>query len=144
MRSFARSAQFDVELPLAEARSLFTPEGERRWVSEWAPEYPDPERKEGVGATFLTSHGDAQTVWVMTDAEPDRVRYARITGGVDAGLVDVHCRETEPGSTTVTVSYQLTALTDEGQVHLDDFAAHYDEFIASWQRRISRLLADGE
>src|SRR5690348_12418143 len=48
MRSFARSAQFDVELPLAEARSLFTPEGERRWVSEWAPEYPDPERTEGV------------------------------------------------------------------------------------------------
>jgi hypothetical protein len=144
MRSFARSAQFQVELPLAETRSLFTPAGERRWVSGWDPSYPDPERREGVGATFLTSHGDAQTVWVMTDAEPDRVRYARITGGVDAGLVDVHCSEAEPGSTTVTVSYHLTALSDEGQAHLDEFAAHYEEFIASWECRISRLLAGQE
>jgi hypothetical protein len=142
MRSFTRSAQFRVRLPLAETRSLFTPEGERRWISEWDPDYPDPERKEGVGATFLTGHGDARTVWVMTDAEPDRVRYARITGGVDAGIVDVRCNEREPGSTTVTVSYHLTALSDEGQAHLDSFAAHYEEFIASWQRRISRLLVE--
>lgn len=144
MRSFARSAQFQVELPIAETRRLFTPEGERRWVSGWDPSYPVPERKEGVGATFLTSHGDAQTVWVMTDAEPERVRYARITGGVDAGLVDVYFSEAEPGRTTVTVSYHLTPLSGEGQAHLDEFAAHYEEFIASWARRISRLIAEQE
>lgn len=144
MRSFTRIAQFQVDLPLADTRSLFTPEGERRWVSDWDPSYPDPERTEGVGATFLTIHADTQTVWVMTDAEPDRVRYARVTTGVDAGIVDVHCDEIDAGTSTVTVSYTLTALSDEGLAHLHEFAAHYDEFIASWERRISQLLARKE
>ena len=140
-RSFSRSASFELDLPLAEARGLFTAEGERLWAEGWDPLFPDPERREGAGATFVTAHGPQQTVWVMTDAEPDRVRYARIVANVDAGTVEVRLAEAGPGRTTVTVTYDLTALGAEGAAAIEDFAASYDETIAHWGHAIDRALA---
>src|ERR671935_1307921 len=94
--SFTGSAQFTLDLPLAEARRLFTPEGERLGAEGWDPHYPDDRRKEGAGATFVTGHGGQQTVWVMTDSEPDRVRYVRIRGESDAAVVEVRCEDATP------------------------------------------------
>jgi len=56
---------------------LFTPDGERRWVGGWHPEYLSGASDE-VGAVWRTSHG-GDTTWITTDRDDDRVRYARIS-----------------------------------------------------------------
>jgi hypothetical protein len=127
-----------VDLPPQRAYACFTPEGERAWAGgHWDPRYPagladDTE----VGTVFVTG----ATTWIVLDAEPGRfVRYARTTPGDRAGLVSVSLAGT-PEQTRATVTYTLTALSDDAQAGLDEFAAGYPAFLASWQEAIAASL----
>jgi hypothetical protein len=139
--SMQREASFTVELPVSKARTLFTPEGECAWAGgEWDPQYPDPSRKEGAGAVFVTCEGAKQTVWVMVDASTTCVRYVRTTPNVDAGTVTVKYEDAGPERTVVTVTYAVTALGSEGEAELDNFAEAFDAFIRSWATEIEQLV----
>ncbi len=127
-----------VDLPPQQAYTYFTPEGERTWAGgHWDPQYPagltdDTE----VGTVFVTG----ATTWIVLDAEPGRfVRYARTTPGDRAGLVAVSLTGT-PERTRATVTYTLTALSEEARTGLDEFAAGYPAFLASWQEAIAASL----
>jgi hypothetical protein len=67
------------------------------------------------------------------------VRYARVASGDSAGLVTVTCVETS-GRTTVTVDYDLSALSDAGADRLEDFASSYDDMLAHWHHHTARAL----
>ena len=137
-------ARFTLGLPVDRALALFTPEGERAWAGEeWDPRYPDPERTEGAGAVFVTAACGRQTVWVAVDATPASVRYVRTTADVDTGIVTVTCDADGAERTTVTVTYDLTALGPEGRAALAAFAAGYDQYIASWRTAIERAMGAG-
>jgi hypothetical protein len=134
--------EITVELPVAEAMALFTAEGERRWVgAPWDPRYPDPARREGPGAVFVTVHDDRETFWVMVDQSPGGVRYARATPGVAAGTVAVDVVEADARHTRVAVTYDLTALSRTGAAWLADFERDYAAEIGSWEREIAAALA---
>jgi hypothetical protein len=120
-----------VPLPPDEAIALFTPAGERLWVPGWDPTH--------AGDTvFTTEHDGTDTIWVIVDSTDRRRRYARVTPGVRAGTVDVRC-EPEGEHTRVHVTYELTALGPD--TDLDDFAAHYPQMLAHWERLIADACA---
>ena len=138
--SVRRATEVTVDLPLEQAMPLFTPEGERRWVDDWDPHYPEPRRREGPGAVFTTRHGGHQTTWVMVDHGPLGVRYARVTEGMTAGTVAVDVVGTPERSTHVRVTYDLTALTPAGDVWLESFDADYEDAIGEWATEIAAAL----
>lgn len=126
-----------VALPAAEAFVLFTPRGERRWAAGWDPRFPDPVGDDAAPGTVFETHG---TTWVVVDREPGRrIRYARHTPGATAGTVTVALTDAG-GHSDVTVTYELTALTEAGREHLREFAAGYEAYLASWQEDIAAAL----
>lgn len=124
-------------VPMPEALRLFTPEGEREWAHGWDPRYPEGDGADDTapGTVFETGDGRTATVWLVLDRRPDGYRYARITPGCRAGIVDVRCRA-DGADTLVEVSYDLTALSAAGAEELERFAEGYDAFLADWQRLI--------
>ena len=109
----------------ADGLSAFTPEGERAWVGPtWNPRYPAADPTFAVGLVFLA----AGAIWVVTDVEVDRVRYARVTPQEKAGTVEV--RRLSEG--VVEVTYDLTALRADAEGELADFAHRFDAMLAEW------------
>ena len=53
----------------------------------------------------------------------------------------VACTPDADGTTEACVSYDLTALTDDAQISLAAFAAHYPAFLAHWRLTIAACLA---
>ncbi|HZA39933.1 MAG TPA: SRPBCC family protein [Actinomycetota bacterium] len=143
-KSVHLSGTLEVPLPETRAFSLFTPSGESTWVEGWDPVFPAPVADEiEPGTVFETHHGD-YTIWVVVRCEPGAlVEYARITPGDRAGLVRVECEAASDNATFVTVSYQLTALTPEGNSALDDFAEGYGDFLEQWRQSIQKAIDAG-
>lgn len=139
-----RSASFLLDMPPAEALSLFTPEGERAWAPGWDPRYlspPDGRTEEGMA--FTTGEGAEATLWLMTrhDVAARQVQYARVTPASRMGTVTVTCADAGPARTEVTVRYVLTALNEAGNEFLGDLdEAKYRTFIASWETAIRGCL----
>src|SRR4051812_39197219 len=109
---------------------LFTAEGERAWAAGWEPSYPDSSAHEG-GQVWTTT-GPPETTWVTVQADETCVRYARVAPDASAGIVTVTCRATAEG-TEVTTSYDMTALSAEGEKRLAEFASAYDEMLEHWR-----------
>ena len=136
-----RSHAFVVERPLARAFELFTPEGERAWAPGWDPTYLYPaDGRTERGMVFTTGHSNEHTLWTMTRHEPGAgvVEYQRITPGSRMGSVLVQCEAQGGARTRVTVTYTLTALTEEGNRMLREIdEAAFREFIEGWERSIT-------
>jgi hypothetical protein len=131
-----------VRLPpgLAAPLDLFTPEGERTWVAGWDPSYPaQAQAADGSepGTVFQTAHSAHPGTWVVASRDPGRsIRYTRVIADQDAGTVSV----TLDSKTQVTVTYDLTALSDPAAAHLAQFEANYPQFLAHWEQAISAAL----
>jgi hypothetical protein len=140
-----------VRLPpgIAVPLSLFTPEGERAWAAGWDPSYPAQAAARDdsePGTVFQTRHGPHAGTWVVTGREPGRsIRYARVIADQDAGTVTVTLdrRSDSASEHRVTVSYDLTALSEPGAAHLAQFAAGYPQFLAHWEQEILALRLRG-
>lgn len=114
----------------------FTPLGEREWAPGWDPRFPSADE-----SVFETGHGQQSTTWVMVDSTPgERIRYARVAHGMTAGTVEVRLAPKAGGASDVTVTYQLTALTEQGRDHLRHFAEGYEDYLRSWQEAITSAL----
>jgi hypothetical protein len=132
-----------VAVPLAqsEAFELFTPSGERRWVEGWDPSFPALERDETKsGTVFQTTHHHLVTWVVVACDRPRSITYANVSGNNRAGLVRVDC-EPSQGRTTAKVSYDMTALSDDGDAALHEFAAKYQQYMRQWQDAIAAAVA---
>ena len=142
MRRFRETVTITVPLPAHEAMPLFTARGERRWVEGWAPEFPagEPDDEE-EGTVWVTAAGDRSTFWVVAVKDAESVRYSRTTPGFAAGTVEVRVRYADEDETRLEVTYDLTALTDDGAAELEDFATVFQQEIGSWEGLIARLVS---
>jgi hypothetical protein len=132
-----------VRLPpgIAAPLDLFTPEGERAWATGWEPRYPAPAEDDSEpGTVFQTRHGAHSGTWIVASREPGRsIQYTRVIADQDAGTVTVTLDSSAPAAgTQVTVSYDLTALSEPGAAHLAQFATNYKQFLAHWEDAIAR------
>jgi hypothetical protein len=142
MRRFRDTVTITVPLAADEAMPLFTARGERRWVDGWEPKFPAGEpAEEDEGTVWITTAGDRFTFWVVAAKDADCVRYGRTTPGYTAGTVEVRVRSSDARETQLDVTYDLTAVTEEGSAELDDFASGFHEEIGSWEGLIRRLVS---
>ena len=130
------TGRLHIDLPADQAFRLFTPLGEREWAEHWAPHFPTATNDDTApGTVFQTG----ATIWVVLDRlTGSHISYARLTPEVTAGTVAVALADNGTGA-DVTVTYDLTALTDAANDDLRTFAAGYPEFLASWQEAIAAL-----
>lgn len=71
------------------------------------------------------------------DEERACAEYARITPGSRMGTVQVRVEPAGAGACVVTVRYELTALSEEGNRVLREMApAAFDAMISDWERMI--------
>jgi hypothetical protein len=131
-----------VDLPPREAFRLFTARGEQDWVDGWEPRFPAATVDDSEpGTVFETAHGPDLTTWIVIDRErPRGIRYARVTPEDRAGTVSVTLDDID-GASEVTVTYELTALSDAARPGVEEFAAGYQRFLQSWQEAIETWLA---
>jgi Polyketide cyclase / dehydrase and lipid transport len=135
---YRMTGTLEVELPPEEAFRLFTARGERDWVDGWDPRFPaDTPDDTAPGTVFETDVHGERTTWVVAERDAGRrISYARVTPDSRAGTVTVELRPSERGS-LVTVTYVLTALSDDARPELESFAAGYPEFLRGWQEAIA-------
>ena len=128
-----------VALPPEEAFLLFTPSGERAWAEGWDPKFPTPADDETEpGTVFEVEHGGRRSTWVVAACVPAKsITYARVAVADRAGLVTVDCEASADGTTQATVTYDLTALSDEAQVAVHEFASNYTQFLEHWRIAIA-------
>jgi hypothetical protein len=142
---FRHTHTITVALAPGRAMPLFTARGERDWVPGWVPEFPAGEPDgadiEDEGTVFVTAAHGKTTYWVVAARSDRSVRYARVTPGRSCGTVDVRERESGAAHTALDVTYDLTALTAEGEQELHGFAARFAEEIGDWERAIATALA---
>ena len=138
-RSVRHTGSLRVEAPPEHAFQLFTAPGERLWVEGWDPEILSGGDGRGKGSVFLTdAHGD-KAYWVVVDYDEETLHacYARIAPGTRAGTVEIVARDDGTGATSVEVTYELTALTDEGNQQLAAFDSDaYAEMLGEWELMI--------
>ena len=128
-----------VALPVAEAFGYVTPEGERRWVPGWEPEYPDGSPSEELGTGFVTRMDGVECLWLISSF--DRVRasatYARVTPGQHFGLVSVACEAAGTNATKIVVSYDMTSLSGSSTDALKPYGkAAFGSMMNEWQQLI--------
>ncbi len=133
------TGRINVALPPIEAFRLFTPRGEEQWAAGWRPRFPVPTDDGTTPGTVFetTSHGEV-TTWVVIDRERGRrIRYARVTPTFRAGTVTISIEENTDRRSSVQVSYELTALTAQGERQMSEFAAAYPDFLKTWEDAIA-------
>jgi hypothetical protein len=126
---------------LREAFLHFTPEGERAWVSGWAPEFLHPrDRTESAGAVFRTAAGGEDTLWLIAAFDPDAglAEYVRVTPGSRMGTVSIRAESVSSSETVVHVTYRLTALSPAGNEVLRAFDAGFDAMMVEWADGVAR------
>lgn len=140
-----RSATLHLDAPPARVFPLFEPEGERQWVSGWAPRYLWPaDGAARVGTTFLTQHEGCETTWMLVVHDPGRqVIYSRVTAGLTAVRVEVRCAPAGEG-TAATVRYDYVGLTPAGNASIAQMTeARYREWMKEWECAINTYLTTG-
>lgn len=128
---------------------LFEPLPERAWAEGWEPLmlYPLTGAAE-VGTVFTSSHpGEPDTIWAISAYDKARfhIAYVRVTPGSRVAFVDIQCAERESGTTSATISYTFTALSEAGNAYLEQHTPeHYHHYIAQWERAINYYLQHGK
>ncbi|MFN8374776.1 MAG: hypothetical protein U0694_18090 [Anaerolineae bacterium] len=140
-----RSSTLQLPSPRSSAFSLFEPLGEKRWAHEWEPEilYPSSGIAE-VGTVFMTRHPhEPAKVWTITahDVDEAHLTYFNVLPGSHVTTIDIQCDDDASARTVVHVTYTLTALSPDGNIHLQHFTEdYYHEMMESWQTAIVNYL----
>ncbi len=130
-----------VQLAPAEAIKLFTPLGERRWVHGWDPMFPAPTADETAPGTVFETDPHGSLTWVVVGRDRGRsIEYAVVAPRIRAGTVEVVCADDGIGMTLASVIYDMTALSEAGELWLTEFAAEYDTYLAHWGHAITEAL----
>jgi uncharacterized protein YndB with AHSA1/START domain len=140
----ALTGHLTVARPPERAFELFTPRGEQTWVAGWQPRFPTPTTDDSApGTVFETDVHGRLTTWVVIERTPGRrIRYARVVPGDSAGTVTVELTAGAAGRSDVTVTYELTALTEPAARHLHAFAAGYADMLRHWADAITAALTE--
>lgn len=135
-----------VHAPLAAAKNLFTPEGERAWGNgHWDPQYvyAAGETRDAAGAVFTIQHGPVRAVWIVTrrDDVAQTYEYAYFIPDLMVTAITVFFTAVDAQTTNVHVSYARTALSPEGEPHVAAITKSDKNAGVEWQTAIDKYLA---
>lgn len=139
------SFDFVVHAPYAVAAPLFGPEGERAWAGKhWDPAFVHPlPAKDMEGAVFTIAHGPLSAVWVNTlfDIEGRHFQYVYFLPGLMVTAIDVRFKPVDANSTAVNVTYARTAITPQGNEHVEAMSEGDKTAGKDWEQSIEEYLA---
>jgi hypothetical protein len=137
--TIAHTGTLRVDAAPEHAYQLFNAPGERLWVDGWNPIVLSGGDGRPKGSVWVTGEGSDQTIWLVVDYDPEKLhaRYARVTAGSRAGTVEIFARPDGSGATEVEVTYELTALNEDGNKALADFGAEdFALMLVEWEQMI--------
>jgi hypothetical protein len=125
---------------------LLCPVRETEWLIDWDPLLVISQS--GVAeedCVFVTPSEPADTIWYVTDYEPDVgfIAFVRVTPGVTATRLSIRLAPAAGGS-TAHITYTHTSLGEAGDaVVAGHTEAAYTEFMQAWEKRINHYLTTG-
>ncbi|MXW56793.1 MAG: hypothetical protein F4Z59_09125 [Gemmatimonadales bacterium] len=142
-----RTGVVAMALPSAEAFTLFTAEGERRWVVGWDPRYLHPGAPHaGEGLVFQTmKEGAGTATWVQTRHEPAAggASYVYVIADHHTAMVDVHVTPDGESRSRASVRYRMTSLSADADSFVRIFGEDFEDFMAHWAEAIQRHVVEG-
>jgi hypothetical protein len=139
-----RIGSFELPCNAEVAFPLFSPEGERHWVTDWDPRPVFPTKIEFVrDAVFRQGQGDDDAVWtiVQVDWRTHHAEYVRVAPDSHTAHIVVTVEALEAGRSNVVVSYTVTAFGASLEHLLKSFSEKsYAEKMLDWQRWIGAFL----
>ncbi len=142
-RQLHRVGGFDLDYDPDTVFPLFSPEGERDWVSGWDPKplFPD---KISFQSDTVFREGTPEAVWTIVDVDwrIHRAEYVRVSPASHSAHIVVKVESAESNRSHVEVSYSVTAFgEDQGHLLKAFSEPAYKAKMRDWQRRIAALLS---
>lgn len=133
--------------PPAAVFPLHGPLEEAAWAVGWHPEMIHPaDGRADKGTVFVTRHGGAEAVWVLTTWDPRQghVEYVHVSAGRDVTEIDIRVSGPEAGPTRVAVTYTWTALSPAGNAFVEGQTEEsFGRMIDEWEEEMAHYLRTG-
>ncbi len=135
-----RSGSFELDMDPDYALPLFTAPGEKLWIPPWDPIILAGDGFE-EGTVWVTSNHGRTTYWYVSDYDTKarHAQYVRVTPGADSGTVNVWVRSNGKSGSVISVTYQLTGLSDSGNDGVRKLLGEeeYAKMMQTWQSMIN-------
>jgi len=134
--------------PIGKIMPLYCPVRELDWCENWAPKevYSNSGLVE-KDAIFITTHGDVDVVWVVTDydIETGHVEMIYHVLGVLVTKLEIQVKPITEDKTKAVLIYSKTSLSEMGDKVLEYFTKEsYDIMMDSWEKAMNHYLKTGE
>jgi len=146
MNSVQHSQSFELSIPIEKAFPLFSPEGEKHWVTGWEYRSVAGSKNLQEDDVFLTSthnHRTTDAIWIVKRYDPEAyiVQYYKIEPEEKIGLITIECTVLSSSTTNVAVTYRYIALSKSGGAFLEKFTGEvFEDFIAEWVKLLENYL----
>jgi len=128
---------------------LLCPVREADWLEDW--EYTMIYSESGLaerGCIFSTKFNqDKSTYWYISvyDIESKNIEFVRITDKEVAVKINIHLDDNYDGTTTSTISYEYTALTEKQNDWIEkESDKYFTEMMVEWEKSINHYIITGE
>ncbi len=151
-RPLVRSYVQHIEAPPEAVFPLLCPVREGEWLEGWAESCEVIWSASGLaepGCAFRTiEEGRPDTIWIITDHDPDRgvLVFARVTPGLAASTLHIEVDGSADGTSAVSIRYTVVPTSPEGETYA---AQRYDRAdltasIVWWERSMNHYLRTGQ
>jgi hypothetical protein len=134
--------------PIDRVMPLLTAARENEWAAMFQPHILHPgEPPGGRHGVFVTGTMPEETLWTMTEFDPERgrVAYFRTIPRKIAVHIDIRLEPHGPSGSRATVTYTYSALGPEGNARVDAITEEkYREQMTEWETALNHYLRTGE
>jgi hypothetical protein len=128
---------------------LICPVREAEWLDGW--DYRLIYSESGLaekGCVFISRQpGENDTIWLITkrDAEKKEIEFARLTPESRIARLVVAVKQKETDISSVRITYEFTALCEEGNRFLTEFTEEkFSEAMKFWENSMNYYLQTGK
>ena len=145
-RHIERTASFQLEGTPEDVMKLLEPRGRPLWVKSWKFVFLFPSSGEAhPGAVIRQIHrsGAVEQIWLLSEYDPPtRIKYVIFVAGMETWEFDTRLKRTPDGKTKVTVEHRITALAEDVNREVQQFADNFDRYVERVQSALSAALED--
>jgi len=144
--TFGGSFTIRMSVPADRALHLYDPVGERAWAPDWSPQFMRDADAASLpeGTVFTTrGHGDRPSVWVLQryDRTAHEIAYTTYVPDTAVVTIRIAVHDRPAGASEADVRYDLTSVSDEGDVFVRGFGEKFSHMQPHWQQAIDGALA---
>ena len=148
-RRVLRSETITVQAKADDVFSLLCPVREAEWLDGW--DYTLIYSESGYaekGCVFISRcPGEADTIWMITHRDPTSrtITFSRVTPASRVADVHIQVQGLAQEKSGVTVSYEITALTEQGNHYIDALTVEkFRKSMAFWEKSLNHYMRTGQ